>query len=150
MQQDKKRRMKQIVGRVERVAFPQFDMSGVPAKVDTGAYRSSVWATDIAEQDGKLSFVLLGPESEYYTGKVHSTKKYEKVDVANSFGHSQERYSVFLKIKLGSKIVNTNFTLSDRSMKIYPILIGRKLLRGRFLVDVAEGEPLEDEETADV
>ena len=145
-----KRRLRVVVGRVERVNFPQFDVFGVPAKIDTGAYRSSVWASNIQELDGQLSFTLLGPSSEWYSGAVYSTDRYEKVEVENSFGQKQERYSVFIKIKMGPKLVSTNFTLSDRSMKIYPVLIGRKLLKGRYVVDVAEGEPLEDEETADL
>ena len=145
-----KRRLRVVVGRVERGNFPQFDVFGVPAKIDTGAYRSSVWASNIQELDGQLSFTLLGPSSEWYSGAVYSTDRYEKVEVENSFGQKQERYSVFIKIKMGPKLVSTNFTLSDRSMKIYPVLIGRKLLKGRYVVDVAEGEPLEDEETADL
>lgn len=143
-----KRRMKVVVGRVERVNFPQFDVESVPAKIDTGAYRSSIWATDVDEKDGRLSFTLFDPTSEWYTGRYYTTSRYEVVDVENSFGHKQKRYSVFIKIKMGPKIVVTNFTLADRSMKIYPVLIGRKLLKGRYVVDVAEGEPLDDEETS--
>lgn len=143
----RKRRMRVVVGRVERVNFPQFDVVGVPAKIDTGAYRSSIWASNVAEADGVLTFTLLAAGSEWYSGKQYTTKRFEKVEVENSFGHKQERYSVYIKIKMGPKIVNTNFTLSDRSMKIYPVLIGRKLLKGRYVVDVAEGEPLVDEES---
>lgn len=139
--------MRVVVGRVERVNFPQFDVVGVPAKIDTGAYRSSIWASNVAEADGVLTFTLLAAGSEWYSGKQYTTKRFEKVEVENSFGHKQERYSVYIKIKMGPKIVNTNFTLSDRSMKIYPVLIGRKLLKGRYVVDVAEGEPLVDEES---
>ena len=141
-----KRRMKVVIGRVERVNFPEFDIIGVPAKIDTGAFRSSIWASNIIEEEGVLSFTLLDASSEWYTGKIYTTTKFEIVEVENSFGHKQERYSVYIKIKMGPKNVVSNFTLADRSMKIYPVLIGRKLLRGRYIVDVAEGEPLVDEE----
>ena len=141
-----KRRMKVVIGRVERVNFPEFDIIGVPAKIDTGAFRSSIWASNIIEEAGVLSFTLLDASSEWYTGKIYTTTKFEIVEVENSFGHKQERYSVYIKIKMGPKNVVSNFTLADRSMKIYPVLIGRKLLRGRYIVDVAEGEPLVDEE----
>ena len=141
-----KRRMKVVIGRVERVNFPEFDIIGVPAKIDTGAFRSSIWASNIIEEAGVLSFTLLDSSSEWYTGKIYTTTKFEIVEVENSFGHKQERYSVYIKIKMGPKNVVSNFTLADRSMKIYPVLIGRKLLRGRYVVDVAEGEPLVDEE----
>lgn len=137
---------KTIIGRAERIDFPKGDVVGVPAKIDTGAYRSSVWASDIEERDGHLFFKLLGPGSDYYSGKEVSTDEFEIVDVENSFGHSEKRYSIMMSIRMAGRRVRTNVTLSDRSRKTYPILIGRKLLRGKFVVDVSKGTPLPDEE----
>jgi hypothetical protein len=144
---ESRRKLKAIVGRAERIDFPEGSILAVPAKIDTGAFRSSVWASDVREEDGHLVFKLLGPESPYYSGQDVRVVKYEVVDVENSFGHSEKRYSISLKVRLGSKSVRSNFTLADRSKKTYPVLIGRKLLRGRYVVDVAEGQPLEDEES---
>ncbi|HEY8999639.1 MAG TPA: RimK/LysX family protein [Candidatus Saccharimonadales bacterium] len=141
------RRLKAIVGRAERVDFPDGDIKGVPAKIDTGAFRSALWASSIREENGVLKFTMLGPESPYYSGKECETSAYERVEVENSFGDKEERYSVHIRIRLGTKIVPTNFTLTDRSQKVYPVLIGRKLLRGRYVVDVSEGQPIDDEET---
>lgn len=140
------RKLKAIVGRAERINFPELDVYGVPAKIDTGAFRSSVWASDIREEGGVLTFKLLGKESSWYSGKEYSTDQYEIVEVENSFGQKEDRYSVYIKVKMGSKTVRSNFTLADRSQKTYPVLVGRKLLRGRYVVDVSEGQPLEDEE----
>ncbi len=137
---------KTIIGRAERVDFPKGKVLGVPAKIDTGAYRSSVWATNVYEKDGQLYFTLLGPESEFYSGEELRTDEYELVDVENSFGHVEQRYSIMASIRLAGRRVRTNITLSDRKNKTYPILIGRKLLRGKFIVDVSRGEPLPDEE----
>ncbi len=143
-----RRKLKAIVGRAERIDFPEGKIVGVPAKIDTGAYRSSVWASDIREEGGVLRFKLLGPASEFYSGQDCETDKYEVVEVENSFGHKEDRYSVFMRVRLGPKVVRSNFTLADRSKKTYPVLIGRKLLRGRYIVDVSEGQPLDDEEIA--
>jgi hypothetical protein len=68
--------------------------------------------------------------------------------VANSFGHREMRYVVKLQLKLGGKTIVGTFTLSDRSKKTYPILIGRKLLNRKFLVDVSKGSPLTDVENS--
>jgi hypothetical protein len=149
MSQDAPRRLKVLVGRAERVSFPEAEISGVPAKIDTGAYRSSIWASNVYEQDGSLHYTLLGPESEFYSGKECVTREYNLVEVENSFGHTENRFSIHIRIKLGSKTVRSNFTLADRSKKTYPVLIGRKLLRGRYIVDVSEGQPIDDEETAE-
>jgi hypothetical protein len=131
------------IGRAERIAFPAAGLVDVPAKVDTGAYRSSVWAEEIAVRDGKLYFRLLGDPH----GKLLSTEKYELVDVENSFGHHEERYSVYLTVVLAGRRVHTNFTLANRASKTYPVLLGRKLLKGKFIVDVSKGTPIPDEES---
>jgi hypothetical protein len=140
------RKLKTVIGRAERVDFPDAGVFKVPAKIDTGAYRTSVWASDIHEDNGVLKFKLLAPKSELYSGKECSTDTYEIVEVENSFGQKESRYSVFVRIRLGAKTVNSNITLSDRSAKTYPVLVGRKMLRGRYIVDVAEGDPIDDEE----
>lgn len=137
---------KPVVGKAERVSFPQANVLNLLAKVDTGAYRSSVWATKIKEKDGLLSFVLLGPSSKHYSGEMVTTTEYRRVKVENSFGHSEMRYSVFLSVEIAGKKIRSNFTLANRAKKTYSALIGRKMLKGRFLVDVSKGERVDDEE----
>ena len=144
------RKKKITIGRAEKINFPAAAIQGLPAKIDTGAYRSSIWATGIKEVNGTLYFTLLGPRSSFYTGKQLSTKEYKLIEVENSFGHKQKRYSIFLSVAIAGKKVKSNFTLANRGMKTYPVLIGRKLLRNRFIVDVSVGEPLPDEEKPNV
>jgi hypothetical protein len=131
---------KVVIGRSEVLSFLDTDAVKVPAKTDTGAYRSAVHASDIVvRDDGVLSFILLGGHPVCGAmAKVIETEDYKQVTVANSFGHEEQRYEVKLKVKLGPKIFHSRFTLADRSKKIYPILLGRKLLNHRFLVDSAE------------
>jgi len=128
-----------IIGRSERLNFVDQHIHGVPAKVDSGAYRSAVHATDISEKDGKLSFTLFGGHAVCgnMATKV-TTDRFETVWVANSFGHREQRYNVRLKVKLGPRIFIAKFTLADRSKKIYPILLGRTMLNRRFLIDANE------------
>lgn len=145
-----KRQPKEIVGRVERISFPDLGISKVPAKIDTGADVCSIWATGIHEEDGVLKFKLFGKKSQFYTGDeiTVSAPDYLLTRIANSFGHREMRYVVKMRIKLGSKTVRATFTLADRSRKTYPILLGRKLLNNKFLVDVSKGSPLKEIEQA--
>lgn len=133
-----------VIGRVEKISFPELGIRGVHAKIDSGADLSSLWATGIHEEDGILRFKLFGRRSPHYTGKEIEVPKphYLLTRIANSFGHRELRYVVKLQIKIGSKLVVATFTLADRSHKTYPILIGRKLLSGKFLIDVSKGSPL--------
>jgi ribosomal protein S6--L-glutamate ligase len=135
-----------VIGRAEKVDLLDFDMSSIPAKVDTGADSSAIWASSIEEKDDGLYFVLFGPESAGYTGAVQRFTKpdYTLTRVANSFGHKELRYKVKLRIRVKGRLVRATFTLSDRSEKTYPILLGRRLLHGKFLVDVTGGDPLRE------
>lgn len=131
---------KVIIGRSEVLSFVGTDAIAVPAKTDTGAYRSAVHASNISiGEDGILTFELLGGHPVCGSmSRVIQAEEYKKVIIANSFGHEEERFEVKLKVKLGPKVFHARFTLADRSKKIYPVLLGRKLLNHRFLVDSAE------------
>lgn len=128
---------KHIIGRAELITFRGVGLSDVPAKTDTGAYHSAVHADHIKLDDktGELSFRLLDHPACPGEPVITKVKKYRQVLVANSFGHEEVRYEVRMQVKLGSKVFYSMFTLANRSKKIYPVLLGRKLLNGRFLVD---------------
>jgi len=131
---------KVIIGRSELLSFVGTEMLQVPAKTDTGAFRSAVHAANIeVDENGILWFDLLGghPVCGAMSRRM-SAEEFSQVWVANSSGAREERYEVKLKVKLGPKVFHARFTLADRSKKIYPILLGRKLLNHRFLVDSSE------------
>lgn len=132
---------KVIIGRSEELSFVDLEAPLVPSKADTGAYRSAVHARNIVldEETGELSYEIFGghPIAGVFATTL-KTKQFSTATVENSFGQRQERYEVRLKVKLGPKVFFAKFTLADRSKKIYPILLGRKLLNNRFLVDSAK------------
>ena len=111
-------------------------VSGIPAKIDTGADSSSVNVTDIEmSPDGTLSFNLIEP-----TGKRISVKNYSVAVVRSSNGSEEPRYRTQLSLELGGRRIRTTFSLSDRSRNNFPVLIGRRTLKGKFLVDVSHRE----------
>jgi hypothetical protein len=117
---------------------------GVPAKIDTGADSSSIWASSISiDKGGTLHFTLFDKGSEFYNGEVISRKDYKVAQVASSTGHVQIRYRTHLTIRLGGKKIRVLFNLSDRSKNQFPILVGRRTIVGKFLVDVSRGLDIE-------
>ena len=115
-------------------------VNGVPAKIDTGADSSSIWATNIqVDRLGQLHFTLFGEGSEFYTGEVITRTAFKVAMVRSSSGHEQLRYRAELPIRLGGKRIRTLFNLSDRKNNKFPILIGRRTIVGKFLVDVRRG-----------
>jgi hypothetical protein len=137
-----------VIGRAEKIALPDLGVKNVPAKVDTGADSSSIWA-HVARTDGsELTVVFFAPGSKFYDGCEHrfGPDDFVITRVANSFGDRELRYKIKLIVKVNERLINGTFTLSDRSNKLYPILIGRSLLANKFLVDVASGKPLRRQE----
>lgn len=139
---DTKRR---LIGNSTRIIFPELYLADIPARVDTGARLSSVWAS-AEEEDGRLKVVFFGKDSPLYTGVPVYFGSYEQLVVASSMGHTQRRYVVKLLVSIGGKKIRASFTLANRSSQVYPILIGRNVLRGKFIVDVKVGKSLRDQE----
>jgi glutathione synthase/RimK-type ligase-like ATP-grasp enzyme len=130
------------------VKLEESSLAPIPAKVDTGADSSSIWATKITEEAGSLSFVLFDVGSPWYTGEVITTQKYSIKSIKNSFGTSEFRYKVPLKISLEGRKFKAYFTLANRANNRYPVLIGRQTLKSKFVVDVSR--PFSAEEPARV
>jgi len=131
-----------IIGRGEPLSFPELNIADVPAKTDTGAYRSAVHCTNaklVKNKEGieVLRYTLFSNHPCAQETEVQETTDFKQVTIANSFGHEEKRYEVKLRVKIGTKLFLTSFTLADRSKKIYPILMGRKMIRNKFLVDVS-------------
>lgn len=127
-----------VIGTTEYVSLPELNGEVFPAKIDTGADSSAIWASEIEQNDGVLEYTFFAPGSAYYTGKLHQTRRFKVTSVRNSFGHEEIRYKVYLKVKIGKHTISRWFSLADRSRNNYPILLGKNFLKDRFIVDVAQ------------
>ena len=127
-----------VIGPKELVAFPRLNLYDIPSKVDTGADSSAIWVSDISVSKKGLTFVLFGPESHLYTGDKITVETYETTMVKNSSGVKENRYKIRLVVLVSGRKIRAWFTLSDRSTMKYPVLLGRKLLNNKFVVDVSK------------
>ena len=137
----------EIIGMHEDINIPKKNISQLRTKTDTGAYNSAIdccYAEEKEDSEGDtvLSFTLLNPRHKLYTGKKHITKKYKVKKVRSSNGIETLRFQVKLRIELKGETFTTTFNLSDRSKMRYSVLLGRKLLANRFLVDVSKRRTL--------
>jgi len=127
-----------ILGRYDRVDLPELGLYNVHAKVDTGAYTSSLHCQWAAVTDGVLEFVLLDEEHTEFTGLKYSFREFEERDIKNSFGEVERRFVIVTTLKIYDEEISTEFSLSNRGSLKFPILIGRKILRNRFFIDVTK------------
>ncbi|MEN9639275.1 MAG: hypothetical protein RLZZ262_1143 [Bacteroidota bacterium] len=126
------------IGRREYVILSELSAMPIEAKVDTGAFRTAIHCIDCTEvetADGKIlraHFCFDGVHTI-----VHDFTTYHQRIVRSSFGESEMRYCVQMTIRIGGKKIKSQVTLTDRSDMRYHILLGRKTLYKKYLVDVS-------------
>lgn len=126
---------KKVIGRFDKADFPLLDLEDIAIKIDTGAYTSSIHCNNIIEKDDLLHCTFLDEEHPLYNGKQFVFEMYDIVFVRSSNGIIQKRYQVQSTIKLFEKIFKISLSLSARQEMKFPVLIGRKFLTKKFIVD---------------
>jgi hypothetical protein len=63
---------------------------------------------------------------------------FEERDIKNSFGEVERRFVITTTVKIFNEEIITEFSLSNRGSLKFPILIGRKILGHRFMIDVTQ------------
>src|SRR5690348_8285640 len=122
------------VGATEEVILSPWGLS-FPARIDTGADLSSLDARDLVVRNNVAEFKL---------GKRWGSRRFrlpvvEWRRIQTSLG-TEKRPVVEISICLGSKLFRTPATLKDRSEMLYPFLVGRTALSGKFLVDASRSK----------
>ncbi len=127
-----------ILGRYDRVDLPELGLYSIHAKVDTGAYTSSLHCHLATVTNGVLEFILLDEEHPEFTGLKFTFSDFEERDIKNSFGEVERRFVITTTLKIFNEDITTEFSLGNRGSLKFPILIGRKIVRNRFLIDVTK------------
>jgi hypothetical protein len=125
-----------VLGRFDRVDLPDLGLYNIHAKIDTGAYTSSLHCQKAEVVNGNLEFILLDEEHPEFTGMKFTFQKFEERMIKNSFGEVEKRFVIMTPLTIYDEVIHTEFSLSNRGSLKFPILIGRKILRDRFLIDV--------------
>jgi len=132
--------LKKIIGRIEKISFPAWSVDDLDAKVDTGAYTSSLHChhIEIVEDDNVeyVQFSLFDPEHPSYLNKKFRSELHGIRVVKSSNGEIEKRYVIKESAIFCGKKRVIELTLTDRSNMKYDLLLGRRFLRN-FLVDVS-------------
>jgi hypothetical protein len=131
----KKKHRIRVIGRREFTHFPLLGIPMAEAKIDTGAYTSSLHCETIVvnyENTKPILYFTIGVESPI----VLRFEEFAQKKIKNSFGEMEERFVIRTVIKIGRKQIWSTISLSNRDNMRYPVLIGRRVLKGKFLIDV--------------
>ncbi len=126
---------KKIIGRTDKVDFPLLELIDIDVKIDTGAYTSSIHCVDIREIDQTLQCSFLDATHPEYNGKKFTFKNYDITAVKSSNGKVEVRFAIRTQIIVFGKKYPITLTMTTRDDMRFPVLIGRKFLSGKFLVD---------------
>lgn len=136
------KKIKKTIGRAECIDLPDIGLYELEAKIDTGAYSSSIHchAVEIIKHEGENAIrvtFLYNKRNNIQESQVVFTNFKEK-RIKNSFGHSEKRFLIKTNLEIFGKKYLTEFSLSNRDNLRFPVLIGRKFLKARFVVDVTK------------
>ncbi len=126
-----------ILGYVERIWFNAGDVS-VKAKLDTGAKTSSVDARNIEyfERKGKKWVRFQFETRESGRDPVIMERPVKRhVRIKRHHRDNQRRAVVMLDFCIGGRPMRGEFNLINRERFIYPVLLGRQVLKKIALVD---------------
>jgi hypothetical protein len=127
---------KKCIGSKEFISFPQLNKRNITARIDTGAKTSSIHCEKVWIERVKNKKVLCASLLKKTT---HITKfpKFRLKKIKSSNGHVQMRFIVKLMVEFSGDVFETEFTLSNRDKMNHAVLLGRKFLKNRYIVDVS-------------
>jgi hypothetical protein len=134
-QQNRSEPMATIAGWIETATFPDYGIA-LDAKLDTGADSSSIGVTGLErfKRGGKTwyRFTLTGADGKTATIEQETSRvaRIMRAEVKDT-----RRPIVRLKICIAGHVAETDFTLTDRSDRRTPLLVGRRFLASRIVVD---------------
>ena len=118
----------------EWVFLPLYNDFKLKAKIDTGARTSSIHASNIQiyqkEDSQMVKFQIY--QSESFLDIDTKLVSYKKIK--SSFGQTETRPTVHMKIQIGKETWLTEITLAQRSKLTYPMLIGRNSLNKKYII----------------
>jgi len=126
------------IGRHVYIDLPDLGVSAIEAKVDTGAFRTVIhcdsWRV-VNNENGEALEAIFNLDGKGQK-KILFTEYFQK-EFKSSFGETEKRYCVHTTIKIGKKKIKSSVSLTNRSGMKFQVLIGRKTLLRKFLVDVS-------------
>jgi len=120
---------KMTIGEVEDVVLMPWGVR-LPARIDTGAATSSLDARELNVKNNVAEFRL---PKKY--GSLQLRLPVIEWQNIRSADFREQRPVVEITFCMGPKLIRTQVTLNNRSTVTYPLIIGRNVLKDKFVVD---------------
>ena len=128
-----------ILGWREWVALPDLQLPALKAKIDSGAKTSALHAFQIDAYTRKgidMVRFLIHPiqRNRVFQVECHARIK-DYREVTDSGGHREMRYVIETTLTVGDADWMIEMTLTNRDTMRFRMLLGRRAMEGRILVD---------------
>lgn len=124
-----------VIGWREYIDLPEWGVTRMRAKIDTGARTSAIHVEDIEElPDGRMRFDVIVSEKPLKTVTVEA-RPVRRSTVKPSSGQRQKRYVFRTTIVIGPLEHEIELSLVSRESMLDRILVGRKALPPEVLVN---------------
>ena len=124
----------------EWLSLPELGIGAIKAKLDTGARTSSLCVVSLEtfDRDGRLHVrFAVRPRRRGGRLVLGEAAVVDRRPVSDSGGHVTERWFIRTEVALGEHRFEADINLTDRRAMLFPLLLGRAALDGRFRVDPA-------------
>jgi hypothetical protein len=129
---------KTLIGWNENVDLPDWGISRLGAKIDTGARTSALHVEDLELLSrGRVRFRVVVHRELRDRHVTVVTKVSREGRVKSSNGQFDHRYFVQTTLRLGGVVKPIEVSLVDRGKMLHRMLLGRTALKGDFVVDVS-------------
>jgi hypothetical protein len=127
-----------LIGWREWLALPQLGLDALKAKIDTGARSSSLHVDSISEfqRDDRTWLRFAVATRRRGTALVDcEAPAFDRRAVTDSGGHITSRWFIRTPVRLAGIEWEVEINLTNRRNMLFPMLLGRSALCGRFCVD---------------
>lgn len=135
----KPRRKLKVIGWREWVSLPELGIPLIKAKIDTGARTSALHAFALQpfkeDNKEKIRFDIHPLQNNVKEVVTCVADVIDKRWITDSGGHSEERYVISSLLRLGDQVWPIEITLTERDTMLFRMLLGRKAIRKRFMVN---------------
>ena len=124
------------IGWQERVDLPLLGLTGLAAKIDTGARTSALHATEIhvLERDG-APWVRFHSRFEDDTRDIDvECPIHDRRAITNTSGVPEERIVIRTKFRIARRAWSIDVSLTERTEMAFRMIVGRTALRGHSIV----------------
>ncbi|MGL4473301.1 MAG: ATP-dependent zinc protease family protein [Shewanella sp.] len=127
-----------VIGWREWVVLPHIAPQPIKMKVDTGAKTSCLHAFKVKpfSKNGQAWIRFwLHPNQDSMEEAVCESPVFDRRYVTDSGGHKQLRYVIKTPLQIGTQEFDIEMTITNRDNMKFRMLLGRRALAGRFMVD---------------